>query len=189
MARLVRSVTLPRGVRIDLGGIGKGFAADLVATELLREDSEGVCVNLGGDLRVAGRPPAGDAWIIDVEDAPNTLIGLTAGAVATTSRRRRAWRRGDELVHHVIDPRTGAPAVTPWVSATVVSGDAVTAEPLAKATLLAPTLAEAETRLRDHDAAGLVVDEHGGAHNLADIERFLVGHTAPEDLGAALELP
>jgi thiamine biosynthesis lipoprotein len=125
--------------------------------------------------------------VIDVEDAPDHLISLSAGAVATTSRRRRVWRRGDELAHHVIDPRTGAPAVTPWVSATVVSGDAVTAEPLAKATLLAPELALADSRLRDHGAAGFVVDEHAGVHHLADVDRFLVVSDASLDIGAVLE--
>jgi thiamine biosynthesis lipoprotein len=185
--RLVRSVTLPPDVRIDLGGIGKGYAADLVASELLDDGAQGVCVNLGGDLRVDGRPPRGDAWVIDVEDAPDHLIRLRAGAVATTSRRRRVWRRGDELAHHVIDPRTGAPAVTPWVSATVVSGDAVTAEPLAKATLLAPELVLADARLCDHGAAGFVVDEHAGVHHLADVERFLVVGDASVHIGAVLE--
>ncbi len=185
--RLVRSVSLPPGVRIDLGGIGKGYAADLVAGELLHDGAEGVCVNLGGDLRVEGRPPKGDAWVVDVEDAPNHLIRLSAGAVATTSRRRRVWRRGDELAHHVIDPRTGAPAVTPWVSATVVSGDAVTAEPLAKAMLLVSELGLADARLRDHGAAGFVVDEHGGVHHLADVDRFLVSGGASADIGGVLE--
>ena len=65
--RLVRAVRLPAGVRLDLGGIGKGYAADLVATELHRAGAAGVCVNLGGDLRVVGEPPdEAPAWVVAV---------------------------------------------------------------------------------------------------------------------------
>ena len=59
-----RIVTLPAGARFDPGGIGKGLAADLVADELRSFGAAGVCVNVGGDLRVAGAAPgAGDAWV------------------------------------------------------------------------------------------------------------------------------
>lgn len=189
---LVRSVTLPVGVRLDFGGIGKGFAADLVAEELLEAGAAGVCVNLGGDLRVEGRPPdgdAGDAWVIEIEvggradtstkRAP-TMLALGAGAVATSSRERRVWRRGDQVLHHVIDPCTGAPAITPWVSATVLTGRAVDAEPLAKATLLAPTATVAAALLGERNASGCLVDEHGRVHELGDIDRFIVRDQAQQ---------
>jgi thiamine biosynthesis lipoprotein len=53
------SVTLPAGVGLDPGGIGKGYAADLVVEELRAAGAAGVCVNLGGDLRAEGRAPGG----------------------------------------------------------------------------------------------------------------------------------
>ncbi|HVW31448.1 MAG TPA: FAD:protein FMN transferase, partial [Acidimicrobiia bacterium] len=60
-------VRLPPGLGFDPGGIGKGLAADLVVAEALHAGATGVCVNLGGDLRVAGEPPSGDSWTVAVD--------------------------------------------------------------------------------------------------------------------------
>jgi FAD:protein FMN transferase len=179
---IVRAVRLPPGVRLDLGGIGKGFAADIVAEELLDAGAAGVCVNLGGDLRVAGESPSGDAWVVEVEIPvdrgehadPPPLLALAEGAIATTSRCGRVWRRGTKLQHHVIDPRSGLPAVTPWVSATVVAARAVDAEPLAKAALLAGSVADAGAVLGDHTACGLLVDTNGVIHPAGGVDAFVV---------------
>jgi len=61
------SVTLPAGVGLDPGGIGKGYAADLVVEELRAAGAAGVCVNLGGDLRAEGRAPGGGSWVVRIE--------------------------------------------------------------------------------------------------------------------------
>src|SRR5262249_11297892 len=77
------TVTLPPGTGFDPGGIGKGLAADLVCAELLAEGAAGACVNLGGDVRVAGVSPDGSAWTVAVEhpweSEPIVLLGLTDG--------------------------------------------------------------------------------------------------------------
>jgi FAD:protein FMN transferase len=178
MDPLIRSVTLPTGVALDLGGIAKGYAADLVAEELIEGGAEGACVNVGGDLRVVGRPPGADAWcvVVDAEvpdaTAPPALV-LAAGAVATSSRARRTWARGDRQLHHLIDPRTGSPACTPWVAATVIAGRAVDAEPLAKAAVLARNEAFAAQMLSKHATCGLVVDDTGEWLELGDVRPFL----------------
>ena len=86
------------GVGFDPGGIGKGFAADLVLDELLAEGAGGACVNLGGDVRVGGLGPDGGDWTVTVEDPrdpagpPLVTLLLADGAVATSSRCRRRWR-------------------------------------------------------------------------------------------------
>lgn len=137
-----RTVALPSGSRFDAGGIGKGYAADLVADELLRLGARGVCVNVGGDLRVAGASPgSGDAWLIAVRDDPTdppvAHVAVAEGAVATTSRSRRRWESADGASqHHVIDPATGRSAVTPVVHATVIASEAWRAEVLSKVAFL-----------------------------------------------------
>ena len=180
---VVRSVTVPSGVRIDLGGIAKGFAADLVADDVLRSGAAGVCVNLGGDLRVAGRPPTGAAsWVVAVDVPPGLephghpvpMLSLADGAVATTSRALRTWRRGASTEHHVIDPRTGCPARTPWISATVITGRAVDAEPLAKAALLSSTPEAASTLLAAHGATGFLIDSDGLLRTFVGAGDYLV---------------
>lgn len=120
-------IRLAAGVRLDLGGIAKGYAVDRACGLLA---AAGPClVNAGGDLAVAG-----GRWPVAVEDGPTLL--LEHGALATSGRDRRRWRRGGEERHHVIDPRTGAPARTPLLRATVAAPTAAEAEVLATVALL-----------------------------------------------------
>lgn len=177
---IVRSIRLPLGVTIDLGGIGKGFAADLVTGDLLEAGARGACVNLGGDLRVDGAAPEGAEWVIAIERdgdqalRPRPSLRLVSGAVATTSRARRTWRRGDTTCHHIIDPRTGRPADTPWVSATVIAARAVHAEPFAKAAFLAPTVTAASDALNGYGLSGLLFDDRGRAHRIGAATDFIL---------------
>ncbi len=121
-------IELGRGVRLDLGGIGKGYAAEKVATIL---SAAGPClVNAGGDIALRGI-----AWTIAVQ--PELTLELEGGGLATSGRDRRAWRRGGKELHHLIDPVTGEPAVCDLLRATVVAPDTIQAEIWAKALFLA----------------------------------------------------
>lgn len=136
------TVRIPVGVGFDPGGIGKGLAADLVSAELIEQGASGVSVNVGGDLRVRGDAPDGEAWRIDIDDpwgrsAPVARIRLRNGAVATSSRLSRRWVRADGVVqHHLLDPDTGMSARTPVLASTVVSAAGWQAEALSKAVFL-----------------------------------------------------
>jgi FAD:protein FMN transferase len=135
------TVRLPVGVSIDLGGIGKGHAADIVAGELMAAGAIGACVDLGGDVAVAGTAAGGDPWAIGVEDPfardrEIARIVLAAGAVATSSRLERHWRTVSGPAHHLIDPTTGRPAQGGLAMVSVVASTAAWAEVLAKATLI-----------------------------------------------------
>jgi thiamine biosynthesis lipoprotein len=140
--RVRSTVSLPAGVDLDLGGIGKGLAADLVATGLVERGAAGACVSLGGDVRVAGRGADGGAWEIEVEDPFDESCSLCRrtlvdSAIVTSTTRFRRWTRGDETLHHIIDPATGT-AANGGVTAVVASGDAAWwAEGVAKAALVA----------------------------------------------------
>jgi thiamine biosynthesis lipoprotein len=115
-------IELEPGVRLDLGGIAKGYAAERAA-EILA--TAGPClVNAGGDIAVRG-----GAWPVGVEDV---TLELADGGLATSGRDRRRWLRGGVEQHHLIDPRTGAPSESVFVRVTVVAADAVEAEVQAK---------------------------------------------------------
>lgn len=174
---LVRSVTLPPGVHLDLGGIGKGRAADLVARDLMAAGARGVCVSLGGDLRVLGEPPEGPAWVIAMEDLPTEHLVLTDGAIATSSTRRRTWTQGGEARHHLIDPRTGAPVADAPAAVTIVAGDAATAEILTKAVMVLGVEAGGGlvTAMR---ATGVVVAADGTVRRLDGFDAFSVPATS-----------
>jgi thiamine biosynthesis lipoprotein len=90
-------------------------------------------VNVGGDLTVRG-----GRWPVAVTD--ELTLELTAGALATSGRDRRRWRRGRAEAHHLIDPATGVPAETDIVRATVFADTAVEAEALATAAFLGAEL-------------------------------------------------
>jgi FAD:protein FMN transferase len=157
------AVRLPRGVGFDPGGIGKGLAADLVVDELLAAGADGACVNLGGDVRVAGTPPE-ESWAVAIDHParpePAAVVHLGQGAVATSSRLNRRWETDHGFAHHLIDPRRGVPADAAVWTATAIAATGWQAEVLAKASFLAdlgPGLA-----LLDHiGAAGLLIDDGG----------------------------
>jgi FAD:protein FMN transferase len=136
------TVRLPEGVTLDLGGVGKGLAADLVATGLVQRGAAGACVGLGGDVRVAGSPLDGHTWRIQVEhplDESRTLCtrALSDEAIVTSTTRFRRWSRGGKALHHVIDPSTGAPAMNGVTAVVAQADEAWWAEGIAKAALVA----------------------------------------------------
>ena len=139
--RVMSTVELPPGVAIDPGGIGKGLAADLVATELLDAGAAGCLVNVGGDLRAAGsrRPQAG--WVVTVPDPLHPGAELLRLALDPRWRGHeqpleRRWRVAGVEVHHLIDPFTGGPVNGNIAVATVVAREAWEAEVLATAVVI-----------------------------------------------------
>jgi thiamine biosynthesis lipoprotein len=159
-----QTVTLAAGTGFDPGGIGKGLAADLVCAEMMAAGAEGICVNLGGDVRVAGLAPGGAGWTIAIEDPVDghamAHLGVADGAVATSTTLRRRWSVAGQTHHHLIDPQTGRPSDTDLTTATVVAGHAWMAEVLAKAVLLAGA-AHPFDILGGTGAQGLAIDDHG----------------------------
>ena len=131
VARETGEIALGPGVKLDFGGIGKGYAVDR-ACELLA--LFGPClVSAGGDLAVHG-----GSWPVGVETPAGALtLELTGGAIATSGSDRRRWRTPLGDAHHLIDPRTGSPAETDLLRVTVAGRTAVEAEVLAKALFLA----------------------------------------------------
>ncbi|MEP6625485.1 MAG: FAD:protein FMN transferase, partial [Acidimicrobiia bacterium] len=171
----VRAVTLPAGVRLDLGGIGKGYAADLVADDLLAAGVAAACVDLGGDLCVRGDGPYDGAWEVVFDDPDLAArwgrLRCASGAMATSTRLRRRWRRGAREVHHLLDPATGAPAVSGLASVTVVAGEAWWSEVLAKAAFVRG--AEAARALIERAGAdGVLVADVGQVVETAGMNRY-----------------
>ncbi len=127
-------IELRDGVRLDFGGIGKGFAVDYVL-RTLPPVKGGVLVNAGGDLAVVGPAPDG-GWICDVGTTLDSKVEETVilheGAIATSGLGRRQWQRDGQQLHHLIDPRTGEPGKSPWRIVSVGARSCVAAEVAAK---------------------------------------------------------
>lgn len=126
------TVRLPRGVELDFGATAKALAADIAAATAATQIGGGVLVSLGGDIAIAGAVPAA-GWPVGLADdhrdnhAPGQTIALREGGLATSSTTRRRWTRGGEEVHHILDPRTGAPAAEHWRTVSVAAATCVDA--------------------------------------------------------------
>ena len=177
---------LPPGVRLDLGATAKGLGADRAArAAYAAAGSGGVLVSLGGDLAVAGQPPAG-GWPLLIADehrqtravrnltpveppaaragrtgptrptrptavteppapadpAATQLVRLRHGGLATSSVTCRQWRRAGQVLHHIIDPRTGRPTEGPWRTVSVAAASCAAANAASTAAIIAGDSAE-----------------------------------------------
>jgi thiamine biosynthesis lipoprotein len=130
---------MPAGTRLDLGATAKAYAADQCAAVINDEFDTGVLVCLGGDIATAGPAPHG-GWRVLVQDLPTDpaqTVGLPAGAaLATSSTVSRRWRHHGIALHHIVDPRTGAPAQTRWRSASVAAATCLQANAASTAALV-----------------------------------------------------
>lgn len=130
-----RSITLPRGVRLDFGGTAKGWAAHQA---MLRLSAYGpTLVDASGDIAISGPMRGDQPWSIGIANPfkPGenlALLSLKRGGVATSGRDYRSWRQGNLIRHHIIDPRTSEPAETDILTATVIAPDVMEAEMAAK---------------------------------------------------------
>ena len=135
-----RSVRLPIGLRLDLGGFAKGWAADQAAQRIAQVAP--VVVDAGGDIAVSGPRTTGQPWQIGVGH-PNdpaqhlAVLPIIQGGVATSGRNYHHWVKNGAFQHHLIDPRTGRPAETDVWAATVIAPSALEAEIAAKAVVIA----------------------------------------------------
>ena len=161
------SISREPGIRIDLGGVAKGYAADAAARLLRGGGARRFFVDCAGDIAIE----SGDAgaYEIAVEAAFGgeiaATIPLARGGIATSGIDRRIWRGPDGIpAHHLLDPSTGRPAWTGLVSVTAVGVSALEAETSAKTALLAGAEAAREMLARH---GGVIVHDDGAVELLA----------------------
>jgi FAD:protein FMN transferase len=158
-----KEASLAVGLRLDFGGIGKGYAVDEAAA--LLAEASGCLVDAGGDIYAAGVAPGGGAWRVDVMDPASPderldVVAISDAAIATSWTTRRRWKTAKGWRHHLIDPRTGLPADTGVIGATVVATRALEADVLAKCALILGH-EEGVDFLERRGAEGLLVLEDG----------------------------
>ena len=169
-----RTVRVPEAVMLDLGATAKALAADRAAARIHTAVSCGVLVNLGGDIRVAGEPPA-SGWRVGILDdltgaprraqaEPSQAVIIRDGGLATSSTHARAWQRGVTQLHHIIAPGTGLPADSCWRTVSVAAATCVDANTASTAAILrgerAPQWLDGlrlPARLVRHDGTTIIV--------------------------------
>lgn len=178
LAEETRTITLPAGMRLDLGGIAKGWAAHQT---MLRLQSLGaILVDAGGDIAVNAPESEKAGWTIDVKDPfdpinPLRTLQLSNGGCATSGRDCRRWQLGGQWQHHIIDPRSGQPAQTDVLAATVIASNTLEAEMAAKVVLILGSQTGLDWLEQREACYGLVVMENRDVIYSRDFEKFLKG--------------
>jgi thiamine biosynthesis lipoprotein len=137
------TIALPAGVHLDLGATAKARTADIAAEQIATDLDVGCLVDLGGDLRIAGPPPA-EGWQIGItreartgrRDEVDEVIAVTGGGIASSSSGVRRWQRGATPLHHLIDPATGWPVAEPLAMVTVAAPTCLAANALSTASMV-----------------------------------------------------
>jgi FAD:protein FMN transferase len=165
------SIAVPAGVSLDLGATAKAWAADRSAAAAAQAAGCGALVGLGGDIATCGAAPDG-AWRIRVTDdhrsdpsAPGQTITIACGGLATSSTAVRRWSHDRHTMHHIIDPRTGAPAAERWRTVSVAASDCTEANIATTAALVRANAAPAW--LEELNLPSRLVDWQGNVTVLA----------------------
>ena len=178
----------PSRCRLDFASTSaaapRGWAVDAALTELggsllAEHPSAGICISAGGDLAVAGRPPAG-GWPVTIRERldpgssqPEADVFLARGAVATSGATARRWQRGEQVSHHIIDPRTGRPGTSGWSLVTVFSDRCLVSDVAATTAWLLD--GKAEGWLQRFGLGARLVDQAGTTTTVGKLGNWLTG--------------
>lgn len=129
------TVTIPTDVKVDLGGIAKGFTSDRVMELFAADGVESGIISLGGNVQTLGTKPDGSLWRVGIQDPDDSsdiiaTIEVADKAVITSGGYQRYFEQNGTTYHHIIDPRTGMPANSGLTSVTIVSDDGTLADGL-----------------------------------------------------------
>jgi thiamine biosynthesis lipoprotein len=149
-------------VKIDLGGIAKGYAVDVVADTLRARGVVDALVDISGNMRALGHPAGSDSWRIGIRDPRDRVpyfarVLLRDDAISTSGKYEQFVAANGRTYGHIMDPRSGRPAEG-LISVTVISASAMTCDawdtPLF---VMGPAQARNEAKRRDDLSAVIVV--------------------------------
>jgi FAD:protein FMN transferase len=136
-----QTATLEHGFGVDLGGIAKGYAADLIVDELIELGADAAMVDVGGDVSCRNAPGHDVVWRIEVEHPRDVnhivaTMDLHHGGVATSSTQRRRWKTLDgTYTHHLLNPHTSIAFDTGLIACSVAADSCADAEVMTKVLL------------------------------------------------------
>jgi len=167
-----KSVSVPIGVALDAGGIGKGLAADLMSDYAMQLGAMGIAVFAGGDVAVKGMATQAAGWKVNISDPTNVdsyiaSVLLSRGGLATSSPM--GWKIAG--LHHIIDPRTHRSSDSDVLQATVIAQNASQAEVLAKMCIILGTR-DGIARINSLGVAALIVDDTNQVHTSKNWETY-----------------
>ena len=156
-----------RGMMLDLGGIAKGYAADLAVASLIESGMQAGLVSIAGDIRTFGLKPDKKPWAIGIKNPRQTsekdeliaTIGLSDKAISTSGDYERYFMEDGMRLHHLLDPKTGYPA-TACRSVSIVTDRAVNTDAFSTAVfILGPE--KGMTLARELGMEAIIIDSSG----------------------------
>ncbi len=134
-------------VQLDCNAIAQGYSCDVIANMLERRGVKNYLIEIGGEIYARGVNPNGSDWQVGItkpvddtlgtnQSNLQTVVAITDKAICTSGNYHKFHMQGDKKIGHEIDPRTGYPATTNLLSATVIAEDAMTADALATACMV-----------------------------------------------------
>ncbi len=171
-----QTIALPPGMKLDLGGVAKGWAAQQTMQRL--EEFGAVLVDAAGDIAISDLDQDGDPWIVSIDDPlkfQDSLgeLSLSRGGVATSGIDYRRWLQNGALKHHIIDPRTGEPAETDLMTVTILASHVIQAEAAAKTVLILGSSAGQDWLNERAQFSGLLARQDGSLIYYGDIKEYL----------------
>ena len=135
------TLTLSPGQQIDLGSVAKGYVGDMAAKMLEDAGVTSAVLDLGGNIRLVGSHPDGDAWRVGIQDPLDSseyfgIISVENKSLVTSGGYNRYFEKDGKTYWHIIDPRTGYPADNGVISATIVGDDGLMCDALSTATFI-----------------------------------------------------
>jgi thiamine biosynthesis lipoprotein len=127
------------GMMLDVGGIAKGYAADLVRDYFIEEEIQGAIINLGGNIQTVGRKPDGEPWRIGIQDPGSPrgdyvlIVEFLDGAIVTSGTYERYFQVDGKRYHHILNTETGYPVENSIESVSILTGDSFIADALSTA--------------------------------------------------------
>lgn len=127
------------GMKLDVGGIAKGYAADKIIDYLKEKDVQSAYIDIGGNVSVLGSKPDNDFWQVGIQDPKKdrgkvlAAIGVKDKTIVTSGNYERYFMKNGKRYHHLLNPNTGYPARKDIISATVVTNNSLQADALSTA--------------------------------------------------------
>jgi FAD:protein FMN transferase len=176
-----QNIFLPeKGMRLNLGAIAKGYAVDKAIDILKKNKIQSALINAGGDLKSLGKRSDQLNWRIGLQHPRNSesllaSFSISGNAVATSGDYQKYFEQNGKRYHHILDPKTGYPAASGSMSATVISSNVMDADALSTAIFVLGS--EKGIALLDslNNVEGLIVDikeEASISRNMGSIESF-----------------
>jgi thiamine biosynthesis lipoprotein len=157
------SVRLHKEQSVDLGGIGKGYAADAAVALYKQAGINSAFINLGGNVYALGQKADDVPWIIGLQDPRRkrgeiiAALKISDMSVVTSWDYEKYFEVGGKRYHHIIDPKTGCPALSDLMSATVLSHSSMQADALSTAVFVSGLEGGMELLEKSGQAQGVLV--------------------------------